>query len=301
MIRAPRLASAARRYFIHPIEAAAAVSAYVLFKLLPMYVASAVGGWLGRTLGPWLPVTERARRNLRRAFPDKTDAEIAAIARAMWDNLGRVAAEFPHLGEIDVYDPNGPVAVVGAEWVDQLREDGRPGFFFSAHYGNWEIVSLGATQRGLPLDRVYRAANNRLVEWLYRLGRAAVEGALIPKGPGSVRPLLQALKSGNHLGMLVDQKMNDGVPAPFFGRDAMTSSALVDLALRFDCPVVPARVERQDGARFRLVIGPPLELVKSGDRHADILANTARMNAIVEAWVRERPDHWLWLHNRWSD
>ena len=301
MIRAPRLASAFRRFVVHPIEAACAFTLYLLFKLLPFETASAVGGWLGRTIGPYLPLTERARRNLRRAWPEKTEPEIAAIVRAMWDNLGRVAAEFPHLGEIDVYDPAGPVTVVGAEWVDALRDDGRPGLFFSAHFGNWEILSLGATQRGLPLDRVYRAANNRLVEWLYRHGRAAVEGAQIPKGPGGVRQLLQSLKAGKHLGMMVDQKMNDGVPAPFFGRDAMTSTALVDLASRFDCPVVPARVERVGGAHFRLVIGPPMELVKTGDRLADIAANTARMNAIVEAWVRERPDHWLWLHNRWND
>ncbi len=301
MIRAPRLANVFRRFVVHPIEAAIAFALYLSFKLLPLEIASAVGGWLGRVVGPRLSLSERARRNLQRAFPEKSDVEIAAIVRSMWDNLGRVAAEFPHLGEINVYDPQGPVTVIGAEWVDSLRDDGRPGFFFSAHFGNWEIVSLGATQRGLPLDRVYRAANNRLVEWLYRLGRAAVEGALIPKGPGSVRPLLQSLKSGNHLGMMVDQKMNDGVPAPFFGRDAMTSTALVDLAFRFDCPVVPARVERLDGAHFRLVIGPPMELAKSGDRHADIAVNTARMNAIIETWVRARPDQWLWLHNRWSD
>lgn len=301
MISTPRLASAFRRFVAHPIEAAFAFAVYFLFKLLPLETASAVGGWLGRVVGPLLPLTERARRNLRRAFPEKTEPEIVAIVRAMWDNLGRVAAEFPHLGEIDVYDPQGPVAVVGAEWVDALRDDGKPGFFFSAHFGNWEILSLGATQRGLPVDRVYRAANNRLVEWLYRFGRAAVEGAQIPKGPGAVRSLLQSLTSGNHLGMMIDQKMNDGIPAPFFGRDAMTSTALVDLALRFDCPVVPARVERLDGARFRLVVDPPVELVKTGDRHADIAANVARMNAIVEAWVRERPGQWLWLHNRWSD
>ncbi|OHC82206.1 MAG: lauroyl acyltransferase [Rhodospirillales bacterium RIFCSPLOWO2_12_FULL_67_15] len=301
MIRAPRLASAFRRFVVHPIEAAFAFALYLLFKLLPFEAASAVGGWLGRTVGPWLPLSERARRNLRRALPEKTEPEIAAIVRAMWDNLGRVAAEFPHLGEINVYDPAGPVTVIGAEWVDALRDDGRPGFFFSAHFGNWEILSLGATQRGLPVDRVYRAANNRLVEWLYRFGRAAVEGAQIPKGPGGVRQLLRSLKAGNHLGMMVDQKMNDGVPAPFFGRDAMTSTALVDLALRFDCPVVPARVERVGGARFRLVVGPPLELVKTGERVADVAANIARINAIVEGWVRERPDQWLWLHNRWSD
>ena len=297
----PRIATTFRRWIVHPIEAFGAFSIYLLFKLLPLEMASAVGGWLGRTVGPLLPLTNRARRNLARIYPEKSKGEIEVIVRAMWDNLGRVTAEFPHLSEIDVYDPQGPVTVVGAEWVDRLRDDGKPGFFFSAHFGNWEIISLGATQRGLPLDRVYRAANNRLVEWLYRHGRAAVQGALIPKGPASVRPLLQSLKNGNHLGMMVDQKMNDGIEAPFMGRPAMTATALIDFALRFDCPVVPARVERTHGAHFRLIVGPAMELVRTGDKTADIAANVARMNAIIEGWVRERPGHWLWLHNRWID
>lgn len=301
MIRAPRIAPAVRRWIVHPVEAFFAFAVYAFFKLLPLDMASAVGGRLGRTVGPFLPVTKRARRNLARVFPEKSKREIRAIVRGMWDNLGRVAAEFPHLSEIDVYDPQGPVTVVGAEWVDRLRDDGLPGFFCSAHFGNWEILSLGATQRGLPVDRVYRAANNRLVEWLYRHGRAAVEGAQIPKGPGGVRQLLRSLKDGKHLGMMVDQKMNDGIAAPFFGLPAMTSTALIDLALRFDCPVVPARVERIGGAHFRLVIDPPMELIRTGDKTADIAANVARMNAVIEGWVRARPEQWLWLHNRWVD
>ncbi len=219
----------------------------------------------------------------------------------MWDNLCRVAVEYPHLGSINVYDSQGRVEVSGAEYVDLLRDDGKPGIFFSAHLGNWEIVSLGATQRDLPLDRVYREANNRLVEWLYQHGRAAVEGALIPKGAAGARLLLKSIKGGKHLGMLVDQKMNDGISVPFFGRDVMTAPALAELALRYDCPVVPARVERLKGAHFRLLIYPPLELVKTGDRQADVAANMARVNAILEQWIRDTPEQWLWLHNRWPD
>ena len=153
----------------------------------------------------------------------------------------------------------------------------------------------------MPLDRVYRAANNRLVEWLYRRGRAAVEGALIPKGPAGARLLLRSLKDGKHLAMLVDQKMNDGIAAPFFGRDAMTAPALAELALRFDCPVVPARVERLEGAHFRFTAYPPMDLGGGGERHADVAAATAKVNALIEGWVRERPEQWLWLHNRWPD
>lgn len=298
MLRIPRPLN---RYLIHPIEAAAAVVAYTLCRILPLDWASALGGWFGRAVGPWLPVSRRALRNLSNAFPEKSRAEVRAIVRAMWDNLGRVAAEYPHLSEINVYDPEGPVATTGGEYVDQLREDGAAGIFFSGHIANWEIVSLGATQRGVPLDRVYRQANNRLVEWLYQHGRAAVEGALIPKGAAGARLLLKSLKHGNHLGMLVDQKMNDGIPVKFFGRDVMTAPALAELALRFDCPVVPARVVRVKGARFRLEIGPPLKLIRTGDHKADVAANMAQVNALIEKWVREKPEQWLWLHNRWPD
>ena len=301
MVNRIRPSAALRRIVLHPLEAAAAATAYTVFAVLPLDAASALGGWLARVIGPHLGLSRRAVANLVRAFPEKSPGEIKAIVRGMWENLGRVAAEYPHLDEIDVYGDDGRVVVLGVENVDRLRDDGRPGIFFSAHLGNWEILALGATQRGVPLDRVYRAANNRLVEWLYRRGRAVVEGALIPKGPAGARLLLRSLKDGKHLAMLVDQKMNDGIAAPFFGRDAMTAPALAELALRFDCPVVPARVERLEGAHFRFTAYPPMDLGGGGERHADVAAATAKVNALIEGWVRERPEQWLWLHNRWPD
>ena len=300
MIVRARLRSRFRRFLLYPMEAAAVIAAYGLFAALPIDAASALGGWLARTFGPRLAISKRAVANLGRAYPEKGADEIAMIVRGMWDNLGRTAAEYPHLGEIDVYANDGRVEVIGAENMDRLRDDGKPGIFFSGHLGNWEILSLGATQRGLPLDRIYRAANNRLVEWFYRRGRAAVEGALIPKGPAGARRLIDSIKRGRHLAMLVDQKMNDGIAVPFFGRPAMTAPALAEFALRYDVPVVPARVVRLSGARFRLVISPPLELDMTGERKADVARAMARVNAVIEGWVRDTPEQWLWLHNRWG-
>ncbi len=296
-----RIPTTVERYIFHPIEAVGALLIYSLFRILPIDLASALGGWLGRTIGPRIPISERAVRNLTAAFPEKTPAEIAAIVSGMWDNLCRMVAEYPHLEEIDVYDAQGRVEVSGGENVDLLRDDGRPGIFFSAHIGNWEIVSLGATQRGVPLDRIYRESNNRLTEWLYKRGRVAVEGALIPKGAAGARVLLKSLKDGKHIGMMMDQKMNDGIPVPFFGRDVMTAPALAELAFRYDCPVVPARIERLKGARFRLIFLPPLDMVQTGDRQADVAASMAKVNALLEQWIRDTPEQWLWLHNRWPD
>ena len=290
-----------RRYLVHPIEATAALVAYWFFALLPIDLASAIGGWLGRTVGPHLPISRRAVNNLSRAFPEKTPKEIVVIVRGMWDNLARVAAEYPHMGEFRFYGDDGRVEVIGVEYVDLLRDDDKPGIFFSAHLGNWEIGSLGVTQRGMPLDRVYRAANNRMVEWLYKHGRNAIKGELIRKGPAGVRPILRTFKEGRHLAMMVDQKMNDGIPVPFFGRDAMTAPALAEFAYKFDCPVVPGYVERLKGARFRVSFFPPMDFVRTDDRHASVAANMAKVNAVIEEWVRERPEQWLWLHNRWPD
>ena len=297
----PRIPKPVNRYFLHPLQAVTAVVVYTVFRILPIDMASALGGWLSRTIGPHLDLSRRAVKNLRAAFPEKSETEIAAIVRGMWDNLGRVAAEYPHLEKIVVGGDDGRVEFIGGENVDLLREDDCSGIFFSGHLGNWEIVSLGATQRGVPLDRVYREANNRLVEWLYQHGRAAVEGALIPKGSAGARALLKSLKGGRHLGMLVDQKMNDGIPVPFFGRDVMTAPALAELALRYDCPVVPARITRLEGARFRLTVLAPLDLIRTGDLQADVAANMAQVNALIEQWVRDTPEQWLWLHNRWPD
>jgi KDO2-lipid IV(A) lauroyltransferase len=101
--------------------------------------------------------------------------------------------------------------------------------------------------------------------------------------------------------MLVDQKMNDGIAVPFFGRDAMTAPAIAELALRYDCTVLPARVERLPGAKFHVTVFPPHPLPTSGDKAADVLALMTTINATLEGWIRERPGHWFWLHRRWPD
>lgn len=285
----------------HWFEAAGLRLALALFGALSLDRASALGGWLGRTFGPWLAVSDVARRNLEAAFPEKPAEEIAAIVRAMWDNLGRVAAEFAHLGDIEVYGTDGRVEMVGAEIIEQLRDDGVGGIFVAAHLGNWEITPLAASQKGLSLTHVYRAANNPQVEPILQKLRAPLGGAHVPKGAPGARKLIAALRQGEHLAMVADQKQNDGIPVPLFGRDAMTAPALAQLALKFDCPVVPTRVERLGGARFRLTVYPALDLPSSGDREADVAETMRRINALFETWIRERPEQWLWLHRRWPD
>ena len=285
----------------HPLESLFVHGVCRLFRALPLDRASSLGGWIGRTVGPFLPGTKTARRNLERAFPEKSRAEIDAILRGMWDNLGRVIAEYPHLDEIGECGPGGRVELVGREHVDALRDDGKAGIMVSGHLANWEVQSVTARKLGLELALVYRAPNNPKVGALLTDLRGAASGTQIPKGPDGARTLIRVLSKGGHVGMLIDQKMNDGIPVPFFGRTAMTAPAAAQLAGRFGIPLCPARTERLGGARFRITILPPVAMPDTGDRNADTRILMERLNALLEQWIRERPAEWLWLHRRWPD
>ena len=289
-----------RLKFGHRLEAWGGGLCFGILGRLPFDWASAIGGVLARAVGPRLGISKRARLNLSRALPGLSRAETTRIIAGMWANLGRVAAEYPHLREIRVFDPHGRVETHGFEHMDRAVAAGRRMIIFSGHVANWEIGMLAAVQYGAPVAQIYRAANNPLVDRMITRFRGG-GGELIPKGAVAARRAIAVLRRGAHLTMLADQKMNDGIPVPFFGRTAMTSSALASLALRFDCDVLPARVERLGGARFRLTVFPRLPLPRTGDHHADVAALMAEVNRTLEAWIRDRPEEWFWLHRRWPD
>jgi len=289
------------RGIVDRIEGAGARLFFGLFRLLPLDAASALGGWLGRLIGSRLGVNKRALINLKRALPELDEAAARRVIVGMWDNLGRVIAEYPHLGAFDIYGSKSRTEVVGLKYWEDLAAAGTPILFISAHYGNWEVATMAATQRGLGVAEIYRAANNPFVDALIARFRSPVGSELVPKGAQGARRAIAALKEGRHIAMLVDQKMNDGIAVPFFGRDAMTAPAVAQLALRFNGAIIPARTERTRGARFRIVFMPPIEITRSDDRQADIKAIMTRVNAEIERWIRERPEMWLWLHRRWPD
>ncbi|MEQ8195116.1 MAG: lipid A biosynthesis lauroyl acyltransferase [Rhodospirillales bacterium] len=290
---------------IQRLEAAALNGIFALIRLLPFRAASALGGFLGRTVGPLLRAHRTALKNLKRAFPEKSDADIAAIAKAMWDNIGRTAFEYPHLGKFVFYEsgrenPNGNVEIVGLEHAVKLRDDGKAGIFFSGHLANWEVMAHAIHYTGIPPYIFYRAPNNPYVENIFR-SRKLWQGDLIPKGAEGARRAIACVRDGGHLGMLVDQKMNDGIAVPFFGRDAMTAPALAQFALKGDLPVAPMNIERLGGVRMRVTFYPAIPIRKTANRHADILAAMTNVNKIIETWIRRHPEQWLWVHNRWPD
>ncbi len=271
--------------------------AMALFGLLPTDWASALGGRLARLIGPLLKQHRIADENLRRALPELSDRERKAVLRGMWDNLGRVAAEYPHLRRI-ASDPRR-ISVVGEDIVEELSGDGIGGVLVSAHYGNWELAVVPAMARGGRIYSFYRSANNPHSEALIQSLRRPLEAtSFLAKGQAGARSALGLLRAGEHVGMLVDQKQNRGIASPFFGREAMTTQAPASLALGVGVPLIGARVERLAGCRFRIVL-ERIEPVRGGSRADDVAETTHRINRVIEGWIRARPDLWFWVHRRW--
>ena len=271
-----------------------------LLSVLPIDAASGIGGYLGRTIGPKLSATRRAYRNLRLAFPEKSDLELDDIVRGMWENLGRVAAEYPHLDRIVAPDAHR-VEVVNPEHIHELAGSGSPAVLVGGHLANWELPSFMAARLGIDVTSVVRQQNNRLSQKIIDHYRRSVNIKRIEKGSQGARQALVVLRNGGVLGLLFDQKMNDGIPVTFFGCEAMTAPAPARLAIRVDCALVPVRVERLRGARFRITCYPPVERAYSADRQAESGILMRKLNVMLEDWIRERPEQWLWLHRRWSE
>jgi KDO2-lipid IV(A) lauroyltransferase len=258
-----------------------------------------------RRIGPWLPEHRVARDNLIAAFPEKSPQEIDAILAGSWDNLGRVAAEFLHLDRITILDINKPADVdviyepVGLERVRALQQSG-PRVFFGTHLGNWELPARFARYYGVDSTVLYRPPSIRAISDAVVELRAGCMGTLIASSFDAPIRLARALERGGKVGMLVDQHDSRGVDITFFGRTCKASPLLAQLARHFDCPIHGARVVRlADRNKFWAEVTEPIEPKRDADGKIDIAGTTQAIANVVESWVREHPDQWLWQHRRW--
>lgn len=272
-----------------------------LRRLSPV-AASNLGGAVARAIGPLLPVSRIAGRNLRLALPELDRAARRRVIRGVWDNLGRTTAEIVQLDRLHRSESGAGWKVEGDAHARLVAAHPGPVVLVTAHLGNWEMLARAAGTEGIPLATVYRAGPNPYVEAM--VTRLRVDGAfgtmrMFPKGATGARQAIAHLRGNGRLVLLIDQKMNDGIPAQLFGHAAMTAPAAAALALRTGALLVPAFCRRLGPARMLAVCEAPLPLPDSGDRAADIAALTQTINDRLEAWIRAQPQDWLWLHRRW--
>ncbi|MBS0530087.1 MAG: lipid A biosynthesis lauroyl acyltransferase [Proteobacteria bacterium] len=262
-------------------------------------------GRIAQTIGPMWPEQKIARANLKAAFPEKTPEEIETILSGVWDNLGRLGAEIAHLDHIWDLDPdhlgNGRIEIGASsqKLFERLRDDGKPALIFASHLGNWELPAVAAAAHGLNSTVLFRRPNIASADKAIHELRAINMGTLIPASHDAPFKLAQALQNGQHVAMLVDQYFTNGVEVTFFGRKTKANPMLARLLRQIECPIHGVRIIRLPGHRFRAELTEEIPPVRHADGRIDVQGTMQAITSVIEGWIREYPDQWLWLHRRW--
>lgn len=279
------------------LQAAALSIFYGLMRMLPLSWASAFGGMIGRNFGPLTRSHKTAIENLKRAFPNNTEEQNTAILTDMWDNLGRTMAEYPHLKKIAADN----VTIENEDIILDALKAGKSIIFTGAHFSNWEIQSIFFMLKyQFPITLTYRAPNNPWVEKLLRRMRPRADNVeYVAKSRQAGRNLVQTLQQKRHIGVLIDQKNNEGIAVPFFGIDAMTSPVFVQLAQKLDAQIMCVRTKREKGPHFTIRAEKPTALHNQENKPKDTADVLLDIHHQIENWITEAPAQWLWIHNRW--
>jgi KDO2-lipid IV(A) lauroyltransferase len=280
----------------------------VLRRINRQWMANVLGR-LMRLVGPWLPEHKVGRENLRAAFPDKSPEEIEKILAGVWDNLGRVAAEFAHIDRIVIHDPARPERCTDPDTtiseatyakLQKLGDTQRPCVVFAAHLANWEIPATAPFQFGFMASILYRRPNIGGASDAIVAMRARCMGNMVASGLDAPLKLARALEQGENVALLVDQHTTQGIDVNFFGRRAKTNPLVVTLARLTGAPIRGVRVIRQpDGNHFRAELTDEIPPVRDAEGKIDTPATLQAITSVIEGWVREHPEQWLWLHRRW--
>lgn len=281
-----------RRYVSDPIEGVLVWFLFKIFFVMKVQMASNVGSAIGFCLYYVMQKRNRiGRRNLEIAFPEKTPIEREVILKKMWCHWGRFFAEMPHGSEL-----YKTAHIEGLSYLKRLSAEGKGCFVCSAHLGNWEPAVSAPLFDQYYLNPVYRVANN---PWIDKIMFQRRKGVLIPKGSAGARKMIDVLHRGGGVVILCDQKLREGIDVPFFGKFVKTASAIASVSLKMNLPILMARSIRQSDGHFNIDVSPLPSIDLS--READpVYAIMTQINRIIESWIRETPEQWLWVHHRFD-
>jgi len=274
-----------------------------MLAIMPAFMARGVGIVLARTV--YLlhgRLRQVGMRNLQLAFPQMPVAERRRILRRLFTNLGRQLGDFCRFPRYRRENISQLVAYDGFENFERAHARGKGVLFLTAHFGGWEISSFMHALHGHPMHILVRPLDNPYLDLLVTRNRTMSGNRTIPK-QDFARAMLEALRAGEIIGILMDQNMipEQGVFVDFFGIPACTSTLMARMALRTDAAVVPAFCPWDPAlGRYRMRFDPAVPLIRTGDEGADILANTAAYTKVIEDYARRYPEQWLWAHRRWK-
>ena len=281
------------------------VIALKLIRLVDFYWAANTAAWLMRRIGPSLKGHRVARANLLAAYPGQPPAEIERILGGMWDNLGRVFVEYAHLDRLWDFDPaRADAGHILIERDDRRRflaamGEKRPALAFGAHLANWELLLWAIGSRSEETAVIYRPLQIAAIDRELSKIRTGSKAKFIQGYAQALLSVRNLLRRGGAVGIIVDEHFPRGIEVTFFGRPCLVTPIFGRLAREFDCPIYGGRVVRLPGGKFRLDVTDPLMALRDADGKIDVAATMQMITGVIEGWIKEHPEQWLWLQRRW--
>ena len=278
------------------------ISLFCIFKIIGLKNASSLGSILGKVIGPFFRSKNIIKQNIKIGLGNIDEKKEEEIINGMWSNIGRTFAEYIFLKNFKL-DKTGVdhMKITGIEYLDQIKKSNKPVVFFSGHFANFELMAMELDKFGIKLAAIYRPLNNFFLNPLMEYFRIKYICPIqIPKGVSGSREIIKKIKDGYSIALMVDQRVSEGPRISFFNKEAHTTTVPTQIALKYNCKLVPIYIERKNGTNFEMIIHKPYEIIKTGLHVEDLKNNSLKINQNIEKMIIKNPTQWIWTHNRWK-
>ena len=287
------------KYFFEFISV---ISLFCIFKIIGLRNASYLGGIIGRVIGPLFRSKNITKQNIKNGLGEVDKKRETEIINGMWSNIGRTFAEYVFLKDFKFNKTNfDHIKINGTNYLNEIKNNNEPAIFYSGHFANFELMAMELDKFGIKCAAIYRPLNNFFLNPLMEYLRMKyISPNQIPKGRMGMREIISKVKDGYSIALMVDQRLSEGPRAPFFNKPAHTTTLPAQLALKYNCKLVPISLERKEGPNFEMTIHEPYKIEKTGNDEEDTKNITLKINQIIEKMIITNPKQWIWSHNRWK-
>ena len=270
---------------------------FLIFKILRLRMSSALGGKIFQLIGPFFRSNNLIRTNILRALPNLNYKQVKEINSMMWNNYGRIFAEYMFLKNFRENFNEKHIIVDGQEILDKIKKSNTPVIFVSGHFANFELMAMQIEKSGIKLAAIYRPLNNKYLNIIMeRIRKKFICKNQIKKGISGVRNILKLYKKNYCTALMIDQRVSEGIRSVFFGKPAFTTTIPAQIIKKFNCEIVPVHIERYDDIKFNLTFDKPIKF----DENTSTEEITLKLNKILEKMVLKDPSQWILTHNRWK-
>jgi len=270
---------------------------FLVFKVLGLRLASYISGKIISLIGPFFRSKNLIKSNILKALPNLDKNEIKNISKMMWNNYGRILAEYIFIKKFRMSNAENNIKVIGQKKLDAIKESQEPVIFISGHFNNFELMAMHLEKSGISLAAVYRPLNNKFLNFIMEIIRKKyICKNQIKKGISGTKQLLSFFKKKTSIALMIDQRVSEGVKSNFFQHEAFTTTIPAQFVKKYKCKIVPIYIERTQGVNFTLTIHDPLEYSNT----ETIETITLSLNILLEKMILKNPEQWIWSHNRWK-